>query len=175
MPASSPAPERVRLVERVGYAAGDLASCLYYNTFSLFLMFFYTDTFGIGPAAAGTMLLVTRTWDNFADPLMGLLADRTKSRFGKFRPWLLWIAVPFFISGVLAFITPGFGPTGKLLYAYATYTLVMLVYTAVNIPYGALLGVITPDSAERTRLSSYRFLGAFAGNLVVQGTRCCPW
>lgn len=170
MTASSPPTERVRLVERVGYAAGDLASCLYYNTFSLFLMFFYTDTFGIGPAAAGTMLLVTRTWDNFADPLMGLLADRTKSRFGKFRPWLLWIAVPFFISGVLAFITPGFGPTGKLLYAYATYTLVMLVYTAINIPYGALLGVITPDSAERTRLSSYRFLGAFAGNLVVQGT-----
>ncbi len=163
-------PDRARWTERFGYAAGDLASCLYYNTFSLFLMFFYTDTFGIGPAAAGTMILVTRSWDTLADPVMGMVADRTRSRFGRFRPWLLWMAVPYAVAGVLAFTTPNLSPTGKLIYAYATYSLVMLVYTAINIPYGALLGVITPDSEERTRLSSFRFLGAFCGNLLVQGT-----
>jgi GPH family glycoside/pentoside/hexuronide:cation symporter len=163
-------PDRVRWFERAGYACGDLASCLYYNTWALFLMIFYTDTFGIGPAAAGTMLLVTRTWDMFADPVMGVISDRTRSRFGKFRPWLLWMCAPFAIAGVLTFITPNFSPTGKLIYAYATYTLVMLVYTAINVPYGALLGVITHDADERTRLSSARFIGAFCGNFVVQGT-----
>src|SRR5947209_12591691 len=104
-----PQGDRVGAVERLGYAAGDLASCLYYNTFSLFLMFFYTDTFGIGPAAAGTMLLVTRTWDNFADPVMGILADRTRSRFGKFRPCLLWIAAPSCFAGFLTSTPPSFG------------------------------------------------------------------
>jgi GPH family glycoside/pentoside/hexuronide:cation symporter len=116
------------------------------------------------------MLLVTRTWDMFADPVMGVISDRTRSRFGKFRPWLLWMCAPFAIAGVLTFITPNFSPTGKLIYAYATYTLVMLVYTAINVPYGALLGVITHDADERTRLSSARFIGAFCGNFVVQGT-----
>ncbi|MGA9056718.1 MAG: MFS transporter [Terriglobia bacterium] len=169
MPTSNE-PQPVRLRERVGYATGDLASCLYYNTFVLFLLNFYTDKVGLAPAAVGTMILVTRTGDTFADPMMGMLADRTKSRFGKFRPWLLWMAFPFFITGVLAFLSPNLGPTGKLAYAYATYMLVMLVYTAINIPYGALLGVITPDSDERTKLSSFRFVGAFTGNLIVQGT-----
>jgi len=162
--------EYTRLPERIGYGAGDLASCLYYNTFVLFLLGFYTDTFGIGAAAAGTMILVTRIIDTVADPNMGMLADRTNSRFGKFRPWLLWIAPLFFIAGVLTFLTPHFGPAGKLAYAYVTYTLVMLVYTAINIPYGALLGVITPNSDERTKIASYRFVGAFAGNFIVQGT-----
>jgi GPH family glycoside/pentoside/hexuronide:cation symporter len=160
----------VRFKERVGYATGDLASCLYYNTFVLFLLNFYTDTVGLAPAAVGTMILLTRTTDTFADPIMGMVADRTKSRFGKFRPWLLWLALPFFISGVLTFLSPNLSPTGKLAYAYATYMLVMIVYTMINIPYGALLGVITPDSDERTKLSSYRFVGAFTGNLIVQGT-----
>jgi GPH family glycoside/pentoside/hexuronide:cation symporter len=162
--------DRVGWVERGGYACGDLASCLYYNTWALFLMIFYTDTFGIGPAAAGTMLLVTRTWDTFADPVMGVISDRTRSRFGKFRPWLLWMCLPYAIAGVLTFITPNFTSTGKLIYAYVTYTLMMLVYTAINVPYGALLGVITPNADERTRLSSARFIGAFCGNFVVQGT-----
>jgi GPH family glycoside/pentoside/hexuronide:cation symporter len=159
-----------KVTEKVGYAAGDVASCLYYNTFSLFLIYFYTDVFGIGPAAAGTMLLVTRTWDNFIDPVMGMVADRTRTRWGKFRPWLLWMSLPFWITGVLVFVTPEFSPTGKLIWAYATYALVMLVYTAINIPYGALLGVLTPDTNERTKFSSYRFLGAFGGNLIVQST-----
>jgi GPH family glycoside/pentoside/hexuronide:cation symporter len=160
----------VRFTERVGYATGDLASCLYYNTFVLFLMNFYTDTVGLGAAAVGTMILLTRSGDMVADPVMGMVADRTKSRFGKFRPWLLWMALPFFISGVLTFLSPNLSPTGKLAYAYATYMLVMIVYTVINIPYGALLGVITDDSDVRTKLSSYRFVGAFTGNLIVQGT-----
>jgi glycoside/pentoside/hexuronide:cation symporter, GPH family len=163
-------PEQVRWKERVAYGAGDLASCLYWNTFSLFLLIFYTDTFGISPAAAGTMLLVTRTVDAVFDPLMGMIGDRTRSRWGRFRPWLLWMCAPFAISGVLAFTTPNFSPGGKLIYAYITYGLVMLCYSGINIPYGAMLGVITPDSAERTKLSTCRFLGAFAGNLIVQGT-----
>jgi GPH family glycoside/pentoside/hexuronide:cation symporter len=160
----------VRFKERVGYATGDLASCLYYNTFSQFLLNFYTDTVGLAPGAVGTMLLLTRTGDTVADPMMGMLADRTKTRFGKFRPWLLWMALPFFIAGVLTFLSPNLSPAGKLAYAYATYMLVMIVYTVINIPYGALLGVITSDSDERTKLSSYRFVGAFTGNLIVQGT-----
>lgn len=160
----------IRWKERIAYAAGDTASCLYYNTFAVFLVFFYTDVFGITAAAAGTMLLITRVWDTLLDPLMGMVADRTRTRWGHFRPWLLWMAVPYGITGILTFVTPGFSPAGKLIYAYVTYTLVMMVYTAINIPYGALLGVITPQSEERTRLSSYRFLGAFLGNLIVQGS-----
>jgi len=161
--------EYTRLPERIAYGAGDLASCLYYNTFVLFLMFFYTDTFRIGAASAGIMIGVTRILDTVADPMMGMVADRTKSRFGKFRPWLLWIAPLFFIAGVLTFLTPNLGPGGRLAYAYATYTFVMLVYTPINIPYGALLGVITPNSYERTKIASYRFVGAFTGNFIVQG------
>ncbi|MBN2356075.1 MFS transporter [candidate division KSB1 bacterium] len=160
----------IRFKEKLGYAAGDTASCLYYQTFAMFLMIFYTDTFGITPAAVGTMLLVTRIWDTFNDPLMGMIADRTNSRFGKFRPWLLWMAVPFAVSGILVFTTPNLSYTGKLIYAYITYSLATMVYTAVNIPYGALLGVMTPHSDERTKLSSYRFIGAYIGNLIVQGT-----
>jgi glycoside/pentoside/hexuronide:cation symporter, GPH family len=162
--------ERVGWIERIGYAGGDLGFCLYWNTFSVFLLIFYTDTFGISAAAAGTMLLVTRTWDNFVDPLMGMASDRTRSRFGRFRPWLLWGCVPFAISGVLAFSGPNLSPTGKLIYAYVTVSLLMLFYTMLNVPYAALLGVITNQGEERTRLSSYRFIGAFSGNLVVQGT-----
>ncbi|MGC9971334.1 MAG: MFS transporter [Bryobacteraceae bacterium] len=163
-------PEQIGWTERIGYAVGDLGFCLYWNTFSVFLLIFYTDTFGISAAAAGTMLLVTRTWDNFVDPIMGMAADRTRSRFGRFRPWLLWMCLPFGISGVLTFTAPNLSPGGKLIYAYVTVTLLMLFYTMLNVPYAALLGVITRHGEERTRLSSYRFVGAFSGNLVVQGT-----
>lgn len=167
---NQPDPERVGWTERIGYAVGDLGFCLYWNTFSIFLPYFYTDVFGISAAAAGTMLLATRYWDSAVDPIMGIIADRTKSRFGKFRPWLLWLSVPFAISGVLTFTTPDLSPTAKLIYAYVTVTLLMLLYTATNVPYAALLGVITRSGEERTRLSSFRFIGAFSGNFIVQAT-----
>ena len=155
--------------EKAGYAVGDTASCLYWQTFSMFLMIFYTDTFGLAPAAVGTMFLVSRFWDAAIDPVMGVIADRTTTRWGKFRPWILWGTLPFMISGVVLFLTPDLSPGGKLAYAYVTYTLVMMAYTVVNVPYGALLGVISPRSEDRTALASYRFVGAFLGDIIVQG------
>lgn len=160
----------IRFREKIGYAVGDTASCLYWQTFSMFLMIFYTDTFGLTPAVVGTMFLITRFWDAAIDPVMGAVADRTETKYGKFRPWILWGIIPFIVSGIILFITPDVGVTGKIIYAYVTYTLVMVVYTMVNVPYGALLGVITPNSEERTTLASFRFIGAFAGNIIVQGT-----
>jgi len=168
--APAQAPARLGWGEKIGYAVGDTASCLYWQTFSMFLMIFYTDTFGISPTVVGTMFLITRIWDAAIDPVMGVIADRTQTRHGKFRPWILWGILPFAAAGVLLFVTPDFGLTGKIIYAYATYTLVMMVYTMVNVPYGALLGVISADSQERTALASCRFVGAFAGNIIVQGS-----
>jgi len=160
----------IRFREKIGYAVGDTASCLYWQTFSMFLMIFYTDTFGITPAVVGTMFLISRFWDAAIDPVMGVIADRTNTRFGKFRPWILRGIIPFTVTGIILFITPDVGETGKIVYAYVTYTLVMMVYTMVNVPYGALLGVISPNSDDRTTLASFRFIGAFAGNIIVQGT-----
>lgn len=156
--------------EKVGYALGDTASNLYWKVFEFFVVIFYTDVFGLSPGATGTMLLVTRVLDAAADPLMGLLADRTATRWGKFRPYLVWFSLPLAAAGVLAFTAPGprFAGGARLAYAYATNALLMLCYTAINIPYSALLGVITPSSAERTRLSAIRFIGAFGGALFVQ-------
>ncbi len=159
---------RLSIREKSAYAVGDTASNLFFQSFMFYLMFFYTDVFGISAAAAGTMLAVTRLWDTFNDPIMGIIADRTKTQWGKFRPYLLWGAVPFGIAGVAVFTTPDFTPQGKLIYAYITYTIMMMAYTFVNIPYSALMGVISPNSIERTSVSSYRFVGAFAGGLIIQ-------
>ena len=159
---------KLSIKEKIGYGLGDSASSIFYKLFTTFLLFFYTDVFGISAAAAGTMILITRIWDAANDPIMGLIADRTSTRWGKFRPYLLWIAVPFGIVGILTFTTPGFGPTGKLIYAYITYTLLMMVYTAINVPYSSLIGVMTSDSVERTSLASYRYFFAFAGGILVQ-------
>lgn len=165
---TSAAEHKLAFSERFGYGLGDLASCLFWQTFTVFLLNFYTDVFGIGAAAAGTMMGIVRIVDLFADVAMGMIGDRTQTRWGKFRPYLLWLAVPFGVIGFATFYGPDLEPGPKLVYAYATYGLMMLAYTAINIPYGALMGVITPNSLERTRLSSYRFLGAFTGNLIVQ-------
>ena len=154
--------------EKVGYGLGDTASNFYWKIFEFFLMYFYTDVFGISAKSAGTMLLVTRIWDAINDPLVGYLADRTKTTWGRFRPYLVWMCIPFGITGVLTFYTPDLSTNGKLVYAYITYTIVMMVYTAINIPYGALMGVISPSSAERTSVSTYRFVCAFAGGIIVQ-------
>lgn len=161
--------EKISLKEKIGYGLGDTASNLYFQMFVNFLLFFYTDVFGIPAAAAGTMLMVSRFWDAVNDPIMGVIADRTNSKWGKFRPYLIWMSGPLAIIGVLTFVTPNFSVSGKIIYAYITFTLVMMAYTAVNIPYSALMGVISPNSQERTSVSTFRFVLAFVGAFVVQG------
>ena len=155
--------------EKAGYALGDTAANLIFQTMVMFQLVFYTDTFGITAAAAGTLLVVVRVWDAIFDPIMGVLADRTNTRWGKFRPWVLWTAIPFGIMGFLTFVTPNFDPSGKLVYAYVTYIVLMMVYSANNLPYSALSGVMTGDLGERTSLSSYRFVFAMIAALIVQG------
>lgn len=161
---------KLQLREKIAYGLGDFASSMFWKLFSMFLLFFYTDVFGISAAAVGTMFLVTRIWDAANDPLMGMLADRTHTRWGKFRPYLLFGAVPFALVGMLTFFTPEFSPAGKIIYAYITYTLMMMVYTLVNVPYGSLLAVISSDGNERTSLASWRFIGAFSGGMLVTST-----
>jgi GPH family glycoside/pentoside/hexuronide:cation symporter len=159
---------RLSVREKIGYSLGDTASNLFFQSFMLFLMYFYTDVAGLPAAAIGTMFLVTRIWDAVNDPLMGMIADRTQTRWGKFRPYLLWFAIPFGVMGVLTFTAPGLSAPGKLIYAYATYTVMLMIYTAINVPYSALMGVISPNSLERTEISSYRFVAAFVGGFIVQ-------
>ncbi len=162
--------EKISLYEKISYGFGDFASSMFWTLFSMFLLFFYTDVFGISAAAAGTMFLVARLWDTVNDPIMGMLGDRTKTRWGKFRPYLLFVAIPFAIIGILTFTTPDLSPEGKLVYAYITYTLMMMVYTAINVPYASLLGVITSNTEERTSLASFRFIGGFSAGLMVTAT-----
>lgn len=158
--------EKIKLKEKVGYGLGDAASSMFWKIFSMYLMFFYTDVFGIAPAVVGTMFLITRIWDSCFDPLVGIIADRTKSRWGKFRPYLLWTAIPFAIIGILTFYTPDFDEKGKIIYAYVTYSLMMMIYSVINVPYASLLGVMSGDRKERTTLSSYRMVFAFGGSLL---------
>ncbi len=158
----------VTFKEKIGYSLGDTASNLFFQTFILFITIFYTDVFGLSASAVGTMFLITKIWDAINDPIMGMIADRTKTRWGKFRPFLLWFAIPFGIFGVLTFTTPDLSPTGKLIYAYVTYTLLMMLYTVINVPYSALMGVITSNAAVRTVVSQFRFVAAFVGSLIVQ-------
>ena len=192
-------------LEKYSYSLGDLASCLFWQTFMLYLTYYYTDVFGISALAAGAMLGLSRSLDAFFDPIMGMLGDRTKTRWGKYRPYLLWFCVPFAIAGVMTFTTPGttvaanlegmFGGlmrsvlgflasvlphgmatmaetlkgevTGKLIWAILTYNALMILYTAINIPYTAMLGVLTPNPKERTALSSIKFVGAFMGGIII--------
>lgn len=161
---------RLSLKEKIGYSLGDAASNIYFQTFVVFLPIFYTDVFGLSAAAMGTMLLVTRIFDAVNDPIMGVIADRTDSRWGKFRPYIAAFAVPLAVGGVLAFTTPDFSPTGMLVYAYVTYSLLIVLYTAVNVPYSALMGVITPSSRERTEVSTFRFVAAFVGQFIIGAT-----
>lgn len=156
--------------EKFSYGFGDLASVLYWQTFMLYFTYFYTDVFLIPAKVAATMFLVSRIWDAINDPMMGIIADRTKTRWGHFRPYLLWMCIPFAFVGVLTFTVPDFGPEGKLIWAYTTFILVMMLYTAINIPYTALLGVISPNSDERTSVSSFKFLFAFSAGIIVSAT-----
>jgi GPH family glycoside/pentoside/hexuronide:cation symporter len=159
---------RVTFWEKSAYGAGDLASNLFYQTFTMFLLYYYTDVFGISAAAAGTMFLVVRLLDTFYDPIVGIMADRTHSKYGKFRPWILYTVIPFGVLGILTFITPDLVTSSKLVYAYVTYTAMMFVYSTINVPYGALMAVMTSNSLERTSLSAFRSVSAFLGGIIVQ-------
>ncbi|MEL6187259.1 MAG: glycoside-pentoside-hexuronide (GPH):cation symporter, partial [Myxococcota bacterium] len=165
-----PQPETtgIGLTERVGYGLGDTASNLYFQFFNFFLLYYYTDVFGLNAAAVGTMYLVANLWDAVNDPLMGAIADRTRTRHGLYRPYLLWFALPYGFFGYLIFANPsGLGETGKLAFAYVTFIAFKMVYTAINIPYSAMMGVMTSDARERIELSAARFLGAFGGGFMV--------
>ena len=162
--------ERLKLKEKAGYGFGDFASSMFWKMFSVYLLFFYTDVFGISAAVVGTMFLVTRIFDGLNDPIMGIIADRTNTKWGKFRPYLLWMAIPFAFFGVLTFTTPDLTTSSKIVYAYVTYCLMMIVYTAVNVPYASLLGVMTSNLKDRTSLASFRFIFAFAGSILVLAT-----
>lgn len=153
--------------EKIAYGLGDTASNIIFQTVMLFLTYFYTDIFGLSPAVVGTLFLVVRIFDAVTDPLMGALTDRTSTRWGKFRPYLLWLAIPFGMISVLAFTTPDFSDSGKMIYAYVTYALLMIAYTAINIPYSALGGVLTADVNERVSVQSYRFVFGMLGGLLV--------
>jgi glycoside/pentoside/hexuronide:cation symporter, GPH family len=166
----SEATQRLSFREKIGYGFGDLASCLFWATVMSQLLFFYTDIFGLTGKAAGIMFFVSRILDAFFDVVIGMTADRTKSRWGKFRPYLLWGAVPLAVSAVLAFTTPSFGEVGNLIYAYVTFILFMFLYSTINIPYTALLGVISGDPVERTSASSFKFIGAYLGGFIVSAT-----
>lgn len=161
---------KLHIKEKVAYGFGDLASVLYWQTFMLYFTYFYTDVFLIPASAAATMFLVTRLWDGINDPMMGIIADRTKTKWGKYRPYMLWICVPFAVVGVLTFTVPDLGESGKLVWAYVTFILIMMLFTAINIPYTALLGVISPSSNERTSVASFKFLFAFAAGIIVSAT-----
>jgi glycoside/pentoside/hexuronide:cation symporter, GPH family len=160
---------KVSLLEKIGYSQAEIGINVVYRSLMVFLPIFYTDVFGLSAAAVGTLLLVCRNSDGLADVLMGMMADRTNTRWGKFRPWLLWMALPFGIMTVVLFTTPDLGSSGKMIYAYVTYSIFLLVFTAYTIPNSSLTGVITSDPTERTSVSSYRFMFAFFGGLITQG------
>jgi GPH family glycoside/pentoside/hexuronide:cation symporter len=161
---------KLSIKEKIGYGLGDTASHFVWDMVGFWILIFYTDTFGISAAAAGTIMLIARVWDMVSDPLMGVIADRTNTRWGKFRPYLLWMALPYSVLAVLTFTTPDFSETGKVIYAGVTYFLLMTVFTAINLPYSSLGAVMTANSYERAGLNSYRFIFAFAGQFIVTGT-----
>src|SRR5215471_15007785 len=161
--------QRLSFIEKAGYSLGDAAANFVFMTMILFQLNFYTDTMGLAAAAAGSMLLVGRLWDAFFDPMMGVLADRTNTRWGKFRPWVLWTALPWGVVMVLAYTAPNLSMGGKIAYALITNTLLMTLYSANNTPYSAMTGVMTGDVNERTSLSSYRFVSAMIAQLIVGG------
>jgi GPH family glycoside/pentoside/hexuronide:cation symporter len=167
--ASQPAANghRLKTREYVGYALGDTASNFFFQTFSIFLTFYYVDVWGIPKTALLWLIPVVRLFDAVNDPIMGLIADRTNTRWGKFRPYILYAAIPYGVCGYLLFAGPEFATTGKIIYAFITYMLMMITYTIINVPYSSLMGVLSPSSRTRAVASSYRFVGAFAGGFLI--------
>ena len=159
---------KVSTREKLGYALGDVATNFFFQSMILYQTGFYTDTVGLSPAFVGMMFLVVRLADAFFDPIIGTLADRTNSRWGKFRPWILWTAIPFGTAFWAMYVIPDVGPTGKMIYAVITYILVMILYSANNTPYSALMGVMSPDSSERSNIARYRFVAAILGQFIIQ-------
>ncbi|MEI8271101.1 MAG: MFS transporter [Paludibacter sp.] len=155
--------------EKVGYSLGDTASHFVWDMVGFWLLFFYTDVYGISAAAAGTIMLVARFWDMAIDPIIGVVSDRTNTRWGKFRPYILFGAIPYAILAILTFTTPNFGELGKIIYAGATYVLLMTAYATINLPYSALGAVMTDDTYERAGLNTYRFIAGFSGQFIVTG------
>ncbi|MEZ5277440.1 MAG: MFS transporter [Opitutaceae bacterium] len=161
--------QRLSFREKAGYSLGDSGANFVFQVLMAYQFFFFTNVMGISPVAAGILFGIGRIFDAFTDPLMGVIADRTKHRWGRFRPWLIWSALPFAAIFWLTFTTPDFSPDGKLIYAYVMYFLLMAVYTVNNVPYCALNGVMTGDVNERTSLSTYRFVAVTLTTFVVQG------
>lgn len=161
--------QKVSFGEKVGYSLGDGSANLVFQMMMMFQMFFYTDVFGIKATAAGAILLFARFFDAFVDPIVGILSDRTHTKWGKYRPWLIWTAIPFAVFFILAFTTPDLGERGKIIYAGITYTLLMSIYSFNNTPYSSLGGVMTSDIKERTSISSVRFVTATIASFIVQG------
>ena len=155
-----------RLSEKIGYGFGDMASSMFWKVFSYYLPFFYSNIFGISLKDTGLLLVVTRIWDAISDPMMGTIADRTRTKWGKYRPYLLWVAAPFSVCGILLFTTPDWAYGAKLMWAYVTYIAMMTVYTGINVPYGAMLGVMTDNSKEKTVFSSFRMFFAYGGSFI---------
>ena len=160
---------KAKLSEKIGYGLGDMSSSMFWKIFSYYLPIFYSDVFGLKPAHAAFLLLITKLYDAVSDPVMGIIADRTHSKWGKYRPYLLWIAIPFALVGIMSFYTPNAGYTFKHIYAYVTYILMMTVYTAINVPYGAMLGVVSESSKEKSVFSSYRMFFAYIGSFIAMG------
>lgn len=161
--------EKITIREKIGFSLGDAAANFIFQTLMLLQFNFYTKGFGITAAAAGLLFLIGRLWGAVADPIMGVIADRTNTRWGKFRPWILWTAVPFGVIGYFSFVTPDFGGVAKMIYAYSTYLLLMSVYSANNIPYSALSGVITGDQKQRAGLFSVRFVFVVLATIAIAG------
>ncbi len=161
--------QKLSFLEKAGYSAGDAAANFVFMTMILFQASFYVEVFGLSPGLAATILLVSRLWDAFFDPIMGVLADRTQTRWGRFRPWILWTSIPWAVLMVLAYTTPHFGRTENIIYAFVTNILLMTLYSANNMPYAALGGVMTGDVNERAKLNSFRFISVNAAQFIVGG------
>lgn len=153
--------------EKLGYGMGDTASNIVFQGVNILLLYFYTDVMGLAPATVALIFVGVRIWDTVNDPVMGIIADRTQTKHGKYRPYLLWMAVPFGLVTFMTFAAPSLSEPLKIAYATATYLILMMVYTAINVPYSALMGVMTSNSEQRTILSSYRFVGAFTAGLII--------
>ena len=161
---------KLSVKEKIGYGMGDAGCNIIFGAIMLFVNYFYTDIFGLAPALVGVLLLSIRVIDAITDPIMGAIADRTQSKYGRFRPWLLWIALPYAVFSVLMFTTPDWTYHSKVIYAFITYFLLSLTYTAINIPYCSLGGVITNDPKERVACQSYRFVMVGIATLLLSLT-----